>query len=347
MAIEDIIRENTAHAAAKEAERLLAKKAADDKAAEEAAAAKIASDAAAAKLAADEVAKAVADKATADAAAAKLAADEVAKAAKAKGEPVVEPVEEDEEPVADAKGMISLPSKQFAKRLARATKAALKEAFGTDDLAAIKKMRLDHESLLSKQDEERRSKLDEVTRANEDRDKALERARLAEEREATRAEDADAEREERVCNGIAAEYLDKDAFELAHFKFAKHLKRKSAEELENYTEEQINAWYKNFAEKHPKYAKVDAAAAKAAADKATQDAADKAAADKVAADKAAADKLAGRRVVVVPANVGAAGKKPDSKLADPNVGKTPSPGHANSMTNAEWAKYKRDHKISY
>jgi hypothetical protein len=184
---------------------------------------------------------------------------------KAKLAKAIESMEDEESEVsADEKGMVKLPFKSFERRVQRAAKAALRSVFGTDDREAILKMKGDYESMLAKQDEDRRSKMDEVARIKEDKDRAENRVKELETLELQRQEAVEAEATEQLVNKISNEHIDPEFQELAHFKFAKMLKRKSEEELAEYTDEKIADWFQKFSVKNPTYArKVPAPKAKA------------------------------------------------------------------------------------
>ncbi len=234
----------------------------------------------------------------------------------AKLETAIDALEDDESPLKpDEKGALTMPFKAFERRIERAGKAHLKAIFGTDNREEILKMKKDYEKVLAEREEERRSKLAAEEVLKEDLAKERKRANELESKwNAQQEEQAAAVEEERI-GVIASKYLDADSFDLAHYKFAKHLKKLTAEKLDAYTDTDVENWYKNFAEKHPKHARPADAPPPA--------------------------------VKKVGLNVGASGdKKPSVKTVDPNA-KTPVPGKANSMTNAEWNTYKRQHGITY
>jgi hypothetical protein len=180
---------------------------------------------------------------------------------KAKLAKAIDSMEDEESEVsADEKGMVKLPFKSFERRVQRAAKAALRSVFGTDDREAIMKMKGDYESMLAKQDEDRRSKMDEVARIKEDKDRAENRVKELETLELQRQEAVEAQATEELVNKISNDHIDPEFQELAHFKFAKMLKRKSEDELAEYTDAKIADWFAKFATKNPTYAKKAAAA---------------------------------------------------------------------------------------
>lgn len=217
----------------------------------------------------------------------------------------------DSELKADDKGNIKLPYKAFKTRITRASKAALKSVFGTDDREQIIKMKEDYEKMLSDRETDRRTKMAAEERAKEDLEKAHKKISDLEARELARQEAADAEREEKRITNIASKYVDAGALDLAHYKFAKHLKKFSKDELNEFDDERIENWYQKWAAKNPKLA-------------------------------ASAPKEEKK----VPVNVGASQPvKPSPKGSDTQ--KTAARGYANSMTDEEWKAYKRQHRISY
>ncbi len=227
----------------------------------------------------------------------------------AKLETAIDSLEDDEAEVKpDEKGAVKMPFKQFERRIQRAAKASLKAIFGTDNRDDILKMKKDYEKVLTDREEERRAKLAAEDLLKEDLAKEKKRANELETKWNDHEEAQAAEVEEKRIGVIASKYIDEDSFDLAHYKFAKHLKKKTEAQLDAYTDEDVEKWYKSFAEKHPKFAK----------------------------EAKAEPKKAGL-------NVGAAAgdKKPSPKTVDANA------KSVKEMTPQEWSKYKRAHGISY
>jgi len=237
------------------------------------------------------------------------------------GQPAHEPTklltddvdDESIEKYTDKHGNVTLPYKAFKSRISRATKKALNEVFGTDDRAEIIKRKEAYEALLTKQEQERRAKLDELTREKEDRKK------LEEERDALRKQLENRERAEQVketdgeLRKAASEHVASEYEDFALDAFKKHVAKLSDDEIDGLSSKDVDAWFKAWAEKKPAMRKSPPEPEKRPISNGAQ-----------------------------------TGNRPSPSSASTALsGKTPRPGQPNSMTSQELAMYKRHRGLHY
>lgn len=131
--------------------------------------------------------------------------------------------------------LIEMSPRALASRVARATKAQLKERFGTDDPEQIKR---DLEEVKTLREEKRKAeeaKLSEIERANKRAQEAESRATAAEVRARAEAEGRIFDQFDSRMNRIASKLIDDDYAEAELNRFAKHL-------VDTYEEKALEAW---------------------------------------------------------------------------------------------------------
>ena len=235
-----------------------------------------------------------------------------AKGGEGSKKPEPKQIEADDEIPEDSE-LISMSKQALTKRLDRHTKKELRERFGTDDYAQIKKDLDELKTLRDEKEQKRRAELSENEKLKED---------LAKEKKAR--EEAERKAQQTVDAQVFAEY-DATAKEVFGDKIApKHVKRAmrelkehilGLEEGETPTDPKkakkvFEKWTKEWLEENPEFAKpVDEP-----------------------------KKIA----LTTGSNPNARREKSDPQLAH----KTAKPGQVNSMSKAEYAQYKRERGLS-
>lgn len=163
--------------------------------------------------------------------------------------------------IPDDAELLELSKRALDSRLARHTKAALRERFGTDDTDAIKK-KLDRLSELETQEEERKraamsekDKLEaDLRAAHAERDEANRQVRIVRNEQAIGQQDGQ-------ISKIAFKFIeaDEDTWEVVSRRYARYLQEEHGDEL-NKKDFKISAadhaaWFENYAKEHPKHAK--------------------------------------------------------------------------------------------
>lgn len=233
------------------------------------------------------------------------------KAEKAEKEP--KQIGEDDDIPEDSE-LLSMSKQALAKRLDRHTKKELRDRFGTDDPAKIKKDLEELATLRSEKDAKRRAEMSELEKAKED---------LAKEKKAR--EEAEAKAQRQVDQQTFAEY-DSTAKEVFEGNIApKHMKRASRELKEHIlsldeaetpadakkAKKVFEKWMKGWLEENPEFAK-------------------------------AKEEEPKRIPLTTGSNPNAKREKSDASLTQ----KTAKPGQVNSMTKAEYNAYKRERGLS-
>jgi hypothetical protein len=151
--------------------------------------------------------------------------------------------------------VIQLSKKKFAARLARASKAQLRELFGTDDVEAIKASQEELKTLRAREEENRKAKLSEDERRREE---------LASERKLREQAEARVERVEIRAAERAGAFLVKSALEavvdpeyhdVVADKLARDIKRNPDAYQAGSGRKAVNSFIKDYIAKHPARAK--------------------------------------------------------------------------------------------
>ena len=164
--------------------------------------------------------------------------------------------------IPDDAELLELSKTALNARLRRATAAALRERFGTDDAAEIKK-KLDRlQQLEADEDKRKREAMSAQDRleadlraANAEKDEAYRQLRIE------RNERIVVKENSRITN-ISTKYIDSDddTIEVVHKRFARYLAEEYGDQIKdpkfNVTDKEIDKWFKKYAEEHPKHAKV-------------------------------------------------------------------------------------------
>lgn len=226
---------------------------------------------------------------------------------------------EEDDDIPDNAELLQLSKSALTKRLQRHTKKELREHFGTDDPGEIKSKLEKFAEYEAKAEEERRKQLTREQQLQEDLEREKRRAEKAE-RDLQNTVDRQTFAEyDAVAKSVFDKYFDddEDTRDFVAARLKKHvfaMDDKEAPSDPKKAEKVFDAWAKEYAKKHPKYAK-----------KAPEP------------EKPEPKKIA--------LNTGTAPTKPER--GNPDVAtKTPRPGQANSMSKAEYAEWKRRHGIS-
>jgi hypothetical protein len=218
----------------------------------------------------------------------------------------------------EARTTYEVTGSAFKKRIQRASSAQLREMFGTDDTDKITKDWKRFQDIEKKHEEERRAKLDNEQKLKEDNAKLqsqlTEVTQRAQALEEDRVVDSFVTRVGRIASKhIDGEYVD----DIVWGAFKRHVASLSEKEQEGMKEKDIDAWFKDYAEKKPKFAR------------------------EVSAEKKADEKPTEKKPVNgKPATNGIAdNKRPTSGGSNPTE-KTARPGQANSMSPTEYRQHK-------
>lgn len=146
---------------------------------------------------------------------------------------------------------LTLTQKDLNDRLARARSVALKQHFGTDDPAEIKK-RLDNAATLEKQAEDAKvAAMTEQQKVAHERDKALqERDRYKQQYEAAQ-EQQNMQEQGAYVEGIAARHVNAGALEEASIAFGRHVQKTDPRVVAKWTERDLDGWFKDYVKKKP------------------------------------------------------------------------------------------------
>jgi hypothetical protein len=164
--------------------------------------------------------------------------------------------------IPDDAELLELSKGALNARLNRATKKELKDRFGTDDPKEIK-AKLDRLSELEAAEETRKreamtekERIEEDLRlAHQERDEAQRQLRME-------RETREVEHEDRRIVKIASKYIDddEDTIEVVNRRFAGWLRSEYGDKLTDpkfdIPDKAIDAWFKDYAENHPKHARV-------------------------------------------------------------------------------------------
>lgn len=165
--------------------------------------------------------------------------------------------EEDEIPeTMEEAAQLSISKRALKGRITRAQKAALREYFGTDDPKEIK-AKLDRaKELEEKEETARREALSELERHKEDlKKKDDEIMRMRRDLETREVKEVVTGYEATV-NTAAERYIDPDDAELVVLKYQQHVMGLSNKQAKAFDDPKaVRAWFKEFAAKHPKYAR--------------------------------------------------------------------------------------------
>jgi hypothetical protein len=159
------------------------------------------------------------------------------------------------EKFADKDGNIHIPFKAFKTRVTRADKVALKKIFGTDDKAAIIKMKDDYEALVNEKEKQRLAQLSELDREREEKKQALQRADDLEKQLADREERQLVGETERELRTVASTHVDAKYTDYAFADYKKHIRKLDDTEIDALKDEDIDKWFADWAKERPAMAK--------------------------------------------------------------------------------------------
>lgn len=163
---------------------------------------------------------------------------------------------EDDTPEVGEDNMVKMPLRDFMRRVSRMTKKEMKKKFGTDDFDAIVAEREELKTLREDRAKREREAMSEKERLEADKKAAEARAQEAETRAERAEESRMAERFENTVSTVAAEYVDKADVDDVLDRLARRIERHPEEFPPGKKgKDAVDSWFKDFVEKHPKYAK--------------------------------------------------------------------------------------------
>lgn len=200
----------------------------------------------------------------------------------APNEPVEELEEEEEEdgapggapPVVGRAGA-PMSEQAISERVARAQRNWNRKTYGTADpdkiaqiqakrsqeAAELEALRTANAAYKTKEEETARASMTDLERVTAERDKY----KTENEQLRSQLKDKDtaiiAGQQDVVITNAVAEHLDPEAIDLAKFKLQKHLGGLKPAEIATFNQRKLSKWFKDYAEKNPKFAKTNGAAA--------------------------------------------------------------------------------------
>lgn len=228
----------------------------------------------------------------------------------------------DDDEIPETADLVSLSPGALKKRLARASKGALREAFGTDDVAEVQAKIKRADELEKAEEERRRLQLSSEEKLKEDVAREKSRADSLEKRlEIERWEREKSAVEARTAQVATRFVKNKAACQRAVMLDLKdHVAGLSDSEAESFGESQMEAWIKNWASENPEFALAPDAPPPPAPPPAHP----------------------GARL-----SLGAGTTPPASPTPPGGVGKTAKVGQPNSFTDDEWKAEKKRIGLSY
>ena len=253
-----------------------------------------------------------------------------------KGEP--RELGDDETPKPGEK--LTLTTDALNKRMDRATRARLREEFGTDDPKVIKEKLAEFETLRKAEDERKKQAMTDLERAQTE---AREWKTKADNLETAMQELRDSQDVAQVSDalkGVAAEFIKPKFWKAASAELAEHLGEKyTAEQLDKMSdddrEKAVRGWFTDYVKENPELAKEAAATPPPKDDK--------------AAAKNGSQNGSGKTVPLTngTTNADKKDKSPPVITTGRFAGKTAAPGHPNSLTATEFAQWKRDNNYNF
>jgi hypothetical protein len=218
--------------------------------------------------------------------------------------------DDDEDVHPDTNGLVTLPIASFTRRVQRETKKNLRELFGTDNLSSILEMKKELDGFRNREEEERKKNLAEIDRIREEASQERAAREAAEARAAELELEQLAEVEDRRIRNLSENYVKPKYYKHAASDLREYLLDEFGESGEGVTRETIVNWFKQYVEDNPEMGL----------------------------------KQAEPTVAISNGTIAA---RPTAPSSGGNIGKTPRPGHPNSMSNAEYRALLRDRGLSY
>lgn len=219
----------------------------------------------------------------------------------------------DDDDVPDDEEIVQMSPRALKARLTRASKAQLREAFGTDDIEAIQKKIAKGDAATVKEEEERKARLTAEERLKEERDAAIKERDEAKSRVEMVERARIVEKQDGRIGKIAAKHLDPDYIEDAFPKLATALLKAAKDgdkKLAKHEDQWIDNWFAEYVKAKPKLGK-----------------------DFGATEETAPTKPEPKRL---PFNNGPIAPKPGQQAPSGTLSvKTASPGKPNSMSDKE------------
>lgn len=164
----------------------------------------------------------------------------------------------DDDEIPEEEELVQMSPRALKARLTRASKAQLRDAFGTDDIDDIKKKIALADEATKKQEEERKARLTKEQKLQEELDAANKvladtRTKL-EEAERTRV----VEKQDTRIHRIASNHVDGDYIEDSFPHLARAIRQAVKEGDKKFAKNEeawIENWYKEYVEKKPKLGK--------------------------------------------------------------------------------------------
>jgi hypothetical protein len=230
-----------------------------------------------------------------------------------------------------------IPEERITERIARERRKLLREEYGTDDPVKVEQIRQDrkqHAEAVSKyraaEEEAQRAAMTEQERLKADLAKREERIAELEAANRELQETSAVEKQDAVISRVAASKVNPKFLRFAKIELADHLTGLSPEEQAKFDEKKLAKWFDSFVADNPEFKAVVGASAEPA--------------------PVVKVELAKPPPKRVPITNGAGPRRgpPATTVpaADPLAGKTPVPGKPNSMSDKEYADYKKSRRIS-
>lgn len=214
---------------------------------------------------------------------------------------------------------------QFNDRLTRAMNSAraeerkrLKEIFGTDDPAEIKKIQEEHSKLKAETEKQRRERMNREQQLEEDLKRERQSKADLEQRIQKMERQSAYQQQDSAIKQIASKHIASDYLDDVSFIYARNvLAKMTQEEADAVDEKAISKWFADYAKKRPAFARDQAAG-----------------------------KPPPKRAPITTGKPPVGKPKPNGGQAS-FQGKTPRPGQPNSMSKEELAKFKKEKGLQW
>jgi len=158
----------------------------------------------------------------------------------------------------NGKKFISMPYESFKRRTAKATRKELKAIFGTADKAAILATMKKYDDFKKEAETRKRETMSEIEKLKSDNASAISAKDLAERRASRMKEKVAVQKTNQVVERAAKSFVHPDKLEMAAGLFRSELIGMSKRRADKLVGHEAD-WFKEFAEKHPEFAKGAAA----------------------------------------------------------------------------------------
>ena len=235
------------------------------------------------------------------------------------GSPQTVEIGDDEYPV-DAKGNIVMSASTLKRRMGRYSKKQLMDTFGTDDVNDLKARLDEHGKLKAQSEDQRKKQLAKEEQLAEDLAKERDKSARAEARANQLAEEREYQQADSEVRTTAEKHIKAGKpTKLAVYEFGEYVRDLDEDEAAKLKPKDVDAWFRQYAEDNQEFAK---------------------------GAKEPEPKKEAKPGERKPLSHGAGDAGAAPRAASATDAKTAKPGQSNSMTDAEYRKFKHDQGLS-